>query len=271
MSDANAETQTQTATEPTPASATPVAEKPEAKATETQTQSQTDKTTSSAPDPKEVARKMFRDRDEKREKRASEMLAEANKKLAEYESRLSEKAPQEKPAAPSLLDDSEGWAKQVREDAKREALGAIEEREAVARFGQSAEKAEDWLLTRKHLKEDPALIAEVAAVLEAKYVHLASFKGGRDPQAAAELAYLRVCEQKGIQPDMGAFKSSGGMDASRGATSSGVRPSAPAGAKRTFQPGEVKQYLNAVKAGSKEWKQRMSEVDEAYKEGRAKR
>jgi hypothetical protein len=107
--------------------------------------------------------------------------------------------------------------------------------------------------------------------LESQYLKLASFEGGRDPHAAAELAYLRVCEAKGILPDMTAFKSSGNMTATKGATSSGVRPSAPAGVKREFQPGEVKQYLNAVKAGSKEWKQRMSEVDEAYKEGRAKR
>ena len=265
MEQAETQTQTtQTATEPTnPAPATAVADKPAQAqaAAESKPQTQTGESKTATADPKELARQAFKSREQKREAKAAERIAELEKQLAEL--KQAKPQPQAEVAPPSFLDDPDKWAQNVTERARQEALAVLQQERAEVAYRQSAENAANWLLTRKHLKEDHSLTVEVARAIESKYAQVAA----ADPNAAARLAYLDVCEAKGISPDMGGFKP-GGFDGAKGQTSSGARPSAPAEGKRTFKRGEGQAYIYAAKPGSAEFKRRMAEVDEAEREGR---
>lgn len=280
MENETAETKTQPATEPTPAPApTAVAEKPtteaaKAPAAETQKPGQSDS-------PKKPGEFFFKQREEKREKKATERVAELEKELEAMRSKFqTEKAaPQSQPAqqqpeVPSFLDDPEKWSAHQKEEAKKAALQAVEEREAEkqrqAAYVQSTDQARSLLLTRSHLKEDPNAASEIAAILEQKYDRLAQYDGGADPMNAAKLAYLEWCQQKGVVPDLDGLPK-GAMNMTGGKASSGVPPTAPGTGKRVFAPGEVKKYLNEVQAGTPEWQRRLDETEEAYREGRVQR
>lgn len=266
MSEAQAETVEKTpATEPTPAPAAPVAEtktNPAPAAVETKTPEP------QQPNPKEVARTMFQKRQGEKEKKATERVAELEAQLEQLKAQKPEPKP-EKSEAPSLLDDPDGYAKWVQENATKNALSEIERREAEAQnayaYRQASEKAADFLLTRSHLKEDKALIDEVSKVLEQKYGHIAA----TDPQAAAELAYIKVCAAKGVVPDMDGFKS-GGFNASGGASSASVRPSAPGAAKREWSKREAEKYLMEAAKDKALFASRSAEIKEARSEGRIK-
>lgn len=207
----------------------------------------------------------FRQREGKREKKATERVAELERELAK--SKATPAAPSE-PEAPSLIDEPEKWAASVIEKAKRETFAALEvrqkEQEADARFVKSAETATDWLRTRSHLKEDANLAKEVFETIKAKYSDI----GGINPEAAARLAYDDVCAAKGIVPDAAGYKP-GGLEAQGGTASGGVRQSAPAaGGKRVFQKGTVEAYIFEAKPGTAEYSKRLAEVEEAHREGR---
>ena len=213
---------------------------------------------------KPKAADFFRQREEKREKKATERVAELEKKIAELE--ISH-APAESALPPSLLDDPEKWAQGVEERALKRAESAWAEREARSRgeteYRQASESAANWLLTRSHLKEDAQLTEEVFRVIEEKYASVANV----NPSAAVELAYIRVCQAKGIMPDMDGFKSSG-FNGTGGNASSGAKPSAPAAGKRVFARGEGTRYINEATPGTPEYKQRINEIEEAHREGR---
>lgn len=243
--------------------------KPAGAATATTTEKPQTTGETQKPDSKEVARRAFQDRDTRREKKASEELAEARKELERLKAQVATKQPEPEPE-PSLIDDPEKWAKNVEERATKNALETIERSQAKAKadteYRQSAEKAAEFLLTRSHLKEDKALLETVAKVIEEKYADV----GVTNPMAAARLAYIDACAEKGITPDMDGFKSAG-FDATKGAASTGIKPSSAGASKRTFAKGEVKKYLSGFTPGTKEWRAANSEVEEAYREGRVQR
>ena len=196
-------------------------------------------------------------REQKREKKSADRIAELEKKLAEFEKAKEPETPA------SFLDDPDKWAQGVTERAEQRAIEAINRREAESHYRQSAETAANWLLTRSHLKQDQALTKEVAKVIEEKYATVAAV----DPNAAARLSYLDVCAAKGISPDMDGFKSQG-FDGTSGNATSGVRPSAAASGKRTFSKGEAEKYVFGAKPGTEDYDRRLAEVEEAEKEGR---
>ena len=262
--EATAETQTQTTTEAAQPAATATdtqtqtqetGASQEGKATEKQTQTQTEK-------PKLKPADFFRQREDKREQKAQAEVAELRRKVAEYE-KAAQRQPE--PVVPvSFIDDPDKWGQQVKEDARREAIEAIEQREAVKRYEQSAGQAVDWLLTRSHIREDVKLAEQVAAVVKERYQHIFQV----DPAVAIEKGYMEVCAAKGISPDMGAFKKDS-LNATGGTSTSGARASAAAGGKRTFNRGEGDKYILAGgQPGSPEYMRRLSEVEEARKDGR---
>lgn len=209
----------------------------------------------------------FRQREEKREKKATEELAELRMKHAELEKQIQKGSQQTAEPPASFMDDPDKWAQGILDRSKAEAIEAVQQREQEARHVYDANRATDWLLTRSHLKEDEKLVEPVKVALREKYAHIAA----NDPISAMRLAYIDVCAEKGVVPDMDGFKTAAAsMTATGGASTSGVRHSAAAGGKRVFQKGEVTAYMNGVQPGSKEYASRLAEVEEAYKEGRAK-
>lgn len=224
------------------------------------------------PEAKDIARRAFHEREQKREKKASDELAELRKELAAIKAG---KTPEPPAAEPELspFDDHKKWEEKVAERAEQRALDTIEKRQAEAKaqaeYHQTSEKAANFLLTRSHLKEDRALLEEVLKVVEKDYAHLAATDGGRDPGAAAELAYIRVCQAKGIMPDLDGFKSAG-FDATKGAASIGARHSAPAGEKKSWSKREAEKYLMEAAKEPAKFKARSTEIEEAKKEGRIK-
>lgn len=279
MENTTTETQTQTTTAPAPVTDKAQVTPAPAPVTTDKTAPETVAKTPSEnkPDPKELARQAFQSREQKREKKASEELAEWKQKYAELETKLNTN----KPAAPEpeaeidFLDDPKKALEKTEERAMNRTISELERRqkeyEAQVHYRQVSEKAADFLLTRSHLKEDPAFKEDVLKVIAEKYLHLAAEDGARDPQAASRLAYLDVCAAKGIVPDMEGFKHTAPMNASGGKATSGVPLSAPATGKRVFAKGEVKNYLNEVPTGTPEWERRLAETEEAYREGRVNR
>lgn len=268
MSEATTETKPAvSATTPEPVTGQPGETKPAATAPAAVTE------TTQTPKPQEDSKPknaadFFRQREEKREKKAQDRVAELEKIVTELQAKVVSE-PKREPEPPSLLDDPENWAKNVAKEAEAKALAALEARQKQSQddadFEKSAVSATDWLRTRSHISEDAALAKEVLETVRAKYAHI----GATDPQAATRLAYLDVCGAKGIVPDMDGFKP-GGFQAQGGASSAGVRPSAPAGAKRVFQKGEVEKYIFDGIPGTPEFTRRLAEIEEAGKEGRVK-
>lgn len=269
-----AENETNPAAEPTPAPATPAVEQPGQPAPQAQAQPET-KTQTPQTETKTRGKQEFFKREEKREQKLSEQYAQ---RLAALEAEL--KAVREGKAQPQtqpepeidFLSDPEGWRKKVTEEAASKAAEsyrtAAEKSAAEAAYIQKAEGAEKWLLTRSHLKQDPALETELVKILtqdeEIREI------GRVSPGKAAELAYIQLCRSKGIMPDMD-FVSGKDNQAAKGTTSAGVRPSAPSPGKRTFQKGEGHAYIMAAKPGTAEFDRRLAEVTEAEAEGRVKR
>jgi hypothetical protein len=262
MTEGQAETVEKPATEPTPAPANTVAENTPAPVAETKT-----------PEPqptnsKEVARTMFQKRQGEKEKKSAERIAELEAKLSQFEAQKPEPKPA-KSEAPSLLDDPDGYAKWVQENATKTALSEIERRESEAQsayaYRQASEKAADFLLTRSHLKEDKSLVDEVSKIISEKYADI----GVVNPSAAARLAYVDLCAAKGIVPDMDGFKS-GGFNATGGASSTSVRPSAPGAAKREWSKRDAEKYLMEAAKDKAMFASRSAEIKEARSEGRIK-
>lgn len=217
----------------------------------------------------------FKQRDEKREKKAQEKLADLEKQFADYRAQVEAAKTGQAPAkaeadAPSLLDNPDEWAKSVEARAEKRAIEAYEARireaQSQAAYRQANEQAAGWLLTRKHLKEDRGFLDEVATAIENDHADIA----GVNPEKAARLAYMDVCAKKGVAPDIEGFVAAGGLDATQGAASASVRPSNASGGKKIWTRAEANAYLMAAVTKPGEFKSRESEIDEAKREGRIK-
>lgn len=257
--------ETETKTEPQTTTPAPEPGKSAAPVAVEKTVTESVKTTGETrPDHKEIARKAFAEREEKREKKASERLAELEKEFEAYK-----QAKPEKPEPISFLDDPEGALKRTREEATRDALSQFEARQQdqvkAYEYRQASEGAADWLLTRSHSKQDKQFAEAVVDVVKNRLPHVAKV----DPHVAMEMAYISVCKQKGVTPDIEGFVSKG-LDATQGTSSVGIKPSATAEGKRTFTRGEAERYVFEAKPGSKEYRARLAEVEEAKREGRIK-
>lgn len=274
MTETTTETQTQTPeATPAPVAGQSASEKAPAQAPAAPVAEKVEKP--SGQEPQKGPADFFRQREAKREKKAQERVAELEQELQKLRSER-EKAPQpEKEPEPLFsLEDPEGSFKKMREQAAKDAVEAIKREQqefaAQTKYVQAAEGAEKYLLTRSHLKEDPKAEAEITKLITEKYIHLAAFDGGKDPQAAAELAYLAWCREKGVVPDMDGLPKAS-MSATGGRASAGVSPTTPGTGKRAFAKGEVKKYLDEVQTGTPEWQRRLEETEEAYREGRVQR
>lgn len=251
-------------TNPAPATATaaaPVAEKPQTTTGENKPE-----------DLKASARNAFeaKKRIAEKERKQAEELAELRKFKAEYESRAKAE-PKPEPEPVSFLDDPEKWAEErdnrLLQRWEKQQAEMKAQAEAAAQYRQKSENAANLLLTRSHLKEDKAALADVLKLIETELADVADV----NPGSAAELAYIKWCGSKGIMPDLPGFVSAG-FNATKGAASNQVPPSAPGSGPRIFAKGEVKKYLDEVDPGKDfdEFQRRSEEVKKAYAEGRVK-
>jgi hypothetical protein len=262
-----------TPTEPTPAPATAVAENTTPVSTEGEKKVVPAEPQTPSPEDKEKARQAFQARQEKKEKKATERVAELENELKQLRDSAAKPKEPEVKAKPNLLDDPEGHEKWLLEQAEQRARnGFLEEAKAYevqAKHYEDGNKAADFLLTRSHLKEDKALQEEVLKTIQEKYGHIGAIDGARDPMGAARLAYIDVCAQKGIVPDLPGFKG-GGFNASGGASSIGARPSASGTAKRVWSKAEAEKYLMEAVRNPSDYAARSAEIKEARGEGRIK-
>jgi hypothetical protein len=100
------------------------------------------------------------------------------------------------------------------EQLKSSLIQEFEGREQAKAIKAQERAADQWLLDRQYISEDPAFADTVAGLIHSKYQHIAK----ADPMAAARLAYQDVCDLKGVSSDMhdysGAAKASGGLGSS---------------------------------------------------------
>lgn len=262
MADEKTETAAPVTETPAPVAVTPDVAQPAAASVATVEKPQ-------APEPKTTLKPadFFKQREEKREKKATERLTEVEKELADLKANVGKTQPHEEPL--DFLNDPEKALLKSKEDAKNEVFAELDRRQAEAQRQATEQKenetAASWLLTRSHLKEDKELLKTVAGIIEDKYARIASV----DPSGAARLAYMDACAAKGITPDIEGLVSAG-FDNTKGTATSGTKLSAPATGKRVFARGEAERYIFEAKPGTPEYRARLSEVEEAQREGRTK-
>lgn len=224
--------------------------------------------------PKEPA-DFFKQREAKREKKATERLAELEKEHNALKAQFEKVKPVAEPEPEPLfsLDDPEGSFKKMKDQAAREAVETLKREQAEyaaqTSYIQTAEGAEKFLLTRSHLKDDQNAQAEIARILQEQYSDVAAYGKGSNPKAAAELAYFTWCRSKGVIPDMEGFSNPNPQNATAGRAAAGVSPSAPGGAK-TWTKREAEAYLMEATKDPAKYRLRSSEIDQAKSEGRIK-
>lgn len=78
-------------------------------------------------------------------------------------------------------------------------LAEIRKEQSVEKATQRMADAEQYIKGRSHCKEDPEFLAS----LRDRVVHECAADKTRDPLKAAKLAYVELCEEKGVAPDIG--------------------------------------------------------------------
>lgn len=231
MSDVQAEVKDKPADQSTQAAESAPANKDTTVTGGSQETTQATTTEASGKPPKGVEVEFFKLREQRRELKETvaqkeQALAERDAKLTALQARLEalEKAPKEASrsekasAEPDIFEDPKGALEKV----KLEAVELIRQERIAEKQRAELDKAQleagEMLLTRSHIKQDENFAREVAMQLHegGKYHKLAD----SDPHSAAKLAYLAVCEAKGVAPDF-ASKSQSAQSAA-----SGIKPSA---------------------------------------------
>lgn len=203
---------------------------------------------------------------EREQRKASEENARLQARIEALEKASSSRAsngPERSDAKrPSLLDDPDAWAADVEASAEKRAFARLQQEQAQARNKTAAVEAEKFILSRSHFTEDPRLVADVVGKIQAIMAEYPD----TNPKAAAKAAYLDLCEEKGIAPDL----SSKTIPASHANT--GFKPSRAGGGgePKTYTPDEVKATLAKLPRGSAEAKAYKAEVTKAASEGRYK-
>jgi len=218
-------------------------------------------------DPKQDAKQkfeFFKLRKEKKEAKVSaedlgKQLAEAQKRIQELEASKAEPKADED-AVTSFLDNPDKFLEQRDNKVVERVLEAIGQSKREELYAKAAADAEQYLLTRSHVK-DPEFAKDVQAAFE-KYQHIAQTG---DMKSVARAAYLDVCEARGIAPDLG-YNNKPDNSAKGGA---GVSPSAPShDGPKVWAPGEVAKYLDSAPT-VEAMKLRLAELERARNEGRA--
>jgi len=138
-----------------------------------------------------------------------------------------------------------------------------EERQFVA----DSEFAENWLLTRSHLQNDPNASNEIVAMLKGSHSKAAQI----DPKTAAKAAYLDWCQARGVSPDLEGVASSGVPIAGVGrptSTSTSRGPSDPMNGMTMDQADEFIRKSGPV--GSKAYHEAAKKVQLAMDAGKIK-
>lgn len=202
---------------------------------------------------------------EKEARETSERLRQENEQLkTQLESAKSRPVvPEMSEAAPSVLDDPDGFtrwntkkAEQAAENKYRQLEAENQNRQRESELIQAAESATKWLLSQPSVKEDLELAKPIAELLATK-------RGQRiaeaDPEVAMEWALGKVLKEKGIS------------DTTDGRSTTGVRPSVSSpGGKPVFTRGEAQKWANEVSPSDNpdEYRRRAYAIAEAEREGR---
>jgi hypothetical protein len=198
-------------------------------------------------------------RSEKAEKEAA--VTQRDQEIAALKARLdafdkAKEAPASSPQskAEALFENPEQFAAETARTAEEKAFerlkSEIAQAQERAQLEAKASEATNWLRTRSHLKQDPAMNDAIGEKIAERYGALAD----ADPMAAGLRAYLDVCRDKGIAPDFSDYVSQAPVHQA----SSGITPSvAGKGEAPVIDSSNIKQYSE-------------SEVAKAYREGRYK-
>lgn len=145
------------------------------------------------------------------------------------------------------------FAKRIAAQVKAE-LG---QEQAVSRIQNAELEADKWLRSRSHLQQDSNLVPMIRRKLEEQAL-LAPIV---NPISAAKAAYLDVCEELGVEPDLA-------RQSPTGSSGSGVRPSS---AGKGGSAGEVTlETIRALDPKAPDYKEKRAQVQKAIEEGRRK-
>ncbi len=228
---------------------------------------------------KQGKREFFARRQAQKSEQKARSLEEQIQGLQETVSQLAERLEgngesQEPSSAPETVvnPSSPDIAKLVSEQVSSQISQVMDE----SRYNSEAGEAENWLLTRSHIKNDPSAMQEIEAMLQGELAHVAS----KHPKAAADAAYLRWCSSKGVAPDLESVNSNASISAQR---AGGVAPSGSISgpSRRTISQetllkgnctlAEANQYLRSLKPGSPEWFAGGGLIEDGVREGRIKK
>lgn len=160
---------------------------------------------------------------------------------------------------PDLLEDPSKWAKNLKEEARKEILASIEQARETERIHKQNEEAYNYLLSQKEISDSDEAPAEVAEILkEPEYAHIAS----KYPLKAAKLAYEEFKNRKGIGSERKAMASANAVATQSVTTAQATGP-------KTWKRTEIESYI-ASASTKDEITARRLEIQKAFKEGRVK-
>ncbi len=192
---------------------------------------------------------------------AEEGVVQINERLAALEARIM--------AVSRAKPETDGWgekpspgddgdkAPQHIEGTRRVVRDELNHLRAELRLEGAKADANNWLLSREHLRADLNAVKEIAEILEIpEYAQLAQ----SNPRAAARSAYIDWCEQRGVVPDVGGLKVDTPTD--------GAKPVLPG--KKTDDDTVDASALKEARYGTPEYEAKVRALEQAAQEGKFK-
>lgn len=153
--------------------------------------------------------------------------------------------------------DVDKFKNSILQEAETKIETKLKQRDAEAHREYAAIEANNWLLSREHLKTDVNALKEIGDILNLDYYQNLI---KNDPRAAARSAYLDWCEQKGIGPDAG--------NSTKGTPQNSMSPKGGMVKSNTDEVDAT--HLQGVKYGTPEYKERIKQIERAALEGKYK-
>lgn len=190
---------------------------------------------------------------------AEDSVNQINNRLAALEAKITEASrakPESDPWAETHAGNEVAKDSQNIEGTRRVVRDELNNLKAELRREGAEAEANNWLLSREHLRADPNAVKEMADILSIPdFAELAK----TNPRAAARAAYVEWCEQRGVVPDIGKLKVDVPTDSAK-----------PIATKKSEDDSIDASSLKEVRYGTPEYDAQVKALEQAAQEGKFK-
>jgi uncharacterized small protein (DUF1192 family) len=190
---------------------------------------------------------------------AEDSVNQINNRLSALEAKITEASrakPDTDPWAETQAGNEVAKDPQNIEGTRRFVRDELNNLKAELRREGAVAEANNWLLSREHLRADPNAVKEMEDILNIPdFAELLK----TNPRAAARAAYVEWCEQRGVVPDIGKLKTDTPTD--------GAKPTA---SKKVEDDRVDASSLKEVRYGTPEYDAKVKAIEQAAQEGKFK-